>query len=123
MGRLLTLVLLVLLPIQFTWAVAAPYCQHEAADRFHVGHHVHEHLPSPADASQGDDTQDQRSAHDGALTVDNDCSYCHLSVVKTMPVPRVDMGSASTCAVDNRPLASFKFRDPDRHERPNWRLA
>lgn len=124
MRRWLTLVLLVLLPIQFTWAAAAPYCQHEqAADSFHLGHHVHEHLPSPAVASQGDEAQDQSIAQDGMLTVDNDCGYCHLSVAKPMPMPGMAFADAGRGAADNMPLASFKSREPDRHERPNWRLA
>lgn len=124
MRRWLTLVLLVLLPIQFTWAAAAPYCQHEkAADSFHLGHHVHEHLPSPAEAAQGDDARDVGSAQDGVLAADNDCGYCHLSVAKPMPVPGLAFANASACATDSMPLASFRTRDPDRHERPNWRLA
>ena len=124
MRRWLTLVLLLLLPIQFTWAAAAPYCQHEqAADSFHLGHHVHEHLAAPAGALQGDDSQDLGAAQDGMLMVDNDCSYCQLSVAKAMPMPRADFGSTGACAADTMSLASFKSREPDRHERPNWRLA
>ena len=124
MRRWLTLVLLVLLPIQFTWAAAAPYCQHEqAVDSFHPGHHAHEHLPSTAGALQGDEAQDPGGAQDGMLTVDNDCGYCQLSVAKTMPIPRVDFASLGACAADTMLSASFKSREPDRHERPNWRLA
>lgn len=117
-------VLLVLLPIQFTWAAAAPYCQHEqATGSFHLGHHVHEHQPSPAEAWQGDDAQDQSVTADGILTVDNDCGYCHLSVAKPMPMPGVMFAGAGGGAADEMPLESFKSREPDRHERPNWRVA
>lgn len=124
MRRWLTLVLLVLLPIQFTWAAAAPYCQHEkAADSFHVGHHTHEHVPSPAGALQGGDTPDPSGVPDGMLTVDTDCGYCQLSIAKTLPMPRVDFSSISACAADTVSLASFKSREADRHERPNWRFA
>ena len=123
MRRWLTLVLLVLLPIQFTWASAAPYCQHEVTDSFHFGHHVHEHLASPSADAQGDGSQDQGGNQDRGLTVDSDCGYCQFSVVKSLPVPQLAFANVSMGSVSTMPLASFKFRAPDRLERPNWRLA
>ncbi|MBU0601652.1 MAG: hypothetical protein KKD25_04520 [Gammaproteobacteria bacterium] len=44
MRRWLSILLLVFLPFQFTWAAAAGYCQHETgAAAQHFGHHDHKH--------------------------------------------------------------------------------
>jgi hypothetical protein len=47
MRRWLTVFLLILLPLQLSWAVAATYCAHEADPAVnHVGHHQHRHEAS-----------------------------------------------------------------------------
>ncbi|WP_431257108.1 hypothetical protein ACQ86G_20830 [Roseateles chitinivorans] len=44
MRRWLTVFLLILLPLQLSWAVAATYCAHEADPAVnHIGHHQHRH--------------------------------------------------------------------------------
>jgi len=87
MRRLLLTFLLVFLPLQSIWAVASPYCGHEAAPGVsHFGHHVHEHH---ADASGehadhsasagGSDALDLKalgSTGAGAVA-DIDCHACH----------------------------------------------
>ena len=35
--------LLIVLPLQISWAVAATYCQHETGSTQHFGHHDHKH--------------------------------------------------------------------------------
>ncbi len=69
MRRLSVIFLLVLLPLQLSWASVAPYCQHETDNRTrHFGHHDHQHQAS----------LDQGNA-DSKLSggIDNDCGTCH----------------------------------------------
>lgn len=45
MRRLAVLLLLLALPLQYSWAAVGGYCQHEDdAAQWHFAHHVHEHL-------------------------------------------------------------------------------
>ncbi len=97
MRRWLCLFMLMILPLQLSWAVAASYCQHEqGADVRHYGHHQHEHQPghqhphqhapqpqeSPDDASHAD-----KAAVDKALTTtDSDCAACHLGALQPVPL-------------------------------------
>ncbi|WP_431262205.1 hypothetical protein ACQ859_18795 [Roseateles chitinivorans] len=49
MRRWLTVFLLILLPLQLSWAVAATYCTHEADPAVnHIGHHQHRHEAAEA---------------------------------------------------------------------------
>ncbi|MET0519921.1 MAG: cation efflux protein, CzcI family [Burkholderiaceae bacterium] len=68
MRRLLVLVFALLLPLQFAWAGAAAYCQHENTPpqgTAHLGHHEHVH-------------KGEQGKPAGAKPVlDNDCGVCH----------------------------------------------
>ncbi|OWQ92240.1 hypothetical protein CDN99_07835 [Roseateles aquatilis] len=130
MRRWLTVFLLILLPLQLSWAVAATYCQHEADPAAsHIGHHQHEHhgLKASDDTSATDATGKVAKAKNGAQPapagVDNDCGSCHLG--HAQPVfsapPRLPalVGPVARTA----PSGDWSSRGPDRRERPNWRLA
>ena len=67
MRRWLAVFLLVFLPLQFTWSVAAAYCQHESGNVQHFGHHEHKHA---GDAG----AKDAKKAPSG---IDEDCAFCH----------------------------------------------
>ena len=70
MRRWLFILLLVFLPLQFSWAAVGVYCQHESGTAAkHFGHHDHQHK---ADASQGDKADPKASGG-----IDGDCSACH----------------------------------------------
>jgi hypothetical protein len=44
MRRYLAIFLLVLLPLQYSWAAMASYCEHETSvTAKHPGHHTHDH--------------------------------------------------------------------------------
>jgi hypothetical protein len=82
MRRLAFLVLAFIVAFQASWALAAPYCQHERdAAISHLGHHEHEHdsgLDSPGDAGSSSST-------DGLLSgVDADCVGCHMAAPAVM---------------------------------------
>lgn len=126
MRRWLTLFLLFMLPVQFCWAAAAAYCQHEAAAaKTHIGHHAHEHEAKPGDADAGAGKHAGKAAavKGGKLVADNDCGYCHLSVAKSMVPVAGQLPLAAHFFIDFGPLLAFQSRGPDRHERPKWRIA
>lgn len=67
----LLILLLLVLPLQISWAAAAVYCQHEQeAAVAHIGHHEHQH-PAQVDASDDQDGQNELPQ------VHSDCGYCH----------------------------------------------
>jgi hypothetical protein len=69
MRRLFAIFLLVLLPLQLSWASVSIYCQHETGGQAkHFGHHDHQH-------QAGDNQGDADTKLSGG--VDNDCSTCH----------------------------------------------
>lgn len=117
MRRCLAVFLMLLLPLQFSWAMAAVYCQHESApESSHYGHHEHQH----GDHGTAD------AVPDGKLpgAVDNDCSGCHAGCVAVLsggePVLITGMPDSPAAAPPDTPASA----PPARPERPNWhRLA
>lgn len=75
MRRCLAILLLVFLPLQFSWAAAAGYCQHqkESPQATHPGHHSHQH----------DSATDVPA--DGSVSIDLDCQFCNLSFLSFIP--------------------------------------
>lgn len=66
--------MLVLLPLQFTWAAVACYCGHEIAAT-PLGHHDHaDHSHAVQDADP-----DRQAGSDGTSpgSSDSDCGHCH----------------------------------------------
>lgn len=82
MRNLAILVLAFVVALQASWALAAPYCQHERdAATAHFGHHEHDH-------DSGLDVQvsaESSGSMDGLLTgVDADCVGCHMAAPAVM---------------------------------------
>lgn len=101
MRRFIALLLLAVLPLQWGWAVAASYCQHEQDPAAaHIGHHVHRHAAPEAGSSQGGDagaasaTPSVIDAVNGAdspsglsaWSGDADCGVCHGAAVQAAVV-------------------------------------
>jgi len=114
MKRAFLILLLAILPFQMSWATAAAYCQHEQGKTAqHFGHHEHQHQTSDA----------ERSDNGGTKYHDNDCSYHHLSAVKSL------CSAVQTPASPPRslPIAflspSFDSHIPDGLIRPDWRIV
>jgi len=82
MCRFFVIILLALLPFQFTWAAVASYCGHESdAQAQHFGHHEHQH--------HGDSTVDQDNGDVAGKTLgssDLDCGHCH-GTCSALPAP------------------------------------
>jgi len=119
MRRWLLVLLLFALPLQWSWAAAAPYCGHEAAaaPAAHPGHHAHEHAgdgnvaqKTPASAN------DQPSGADDA-----DCIACHggtlQGTVTTSSEPMQRAGQRYPAS----PEPAFAERHLQEIERPKWR--
>lgn len=111
MPRLLIALLLMFMPLQFIWAAASPYCQHEvSAAVTHFGHHAHEHH---AEAG-GEDLKAQ------STTTDMDCHACH-GVGTGMAL---NASSQAIVVSTGRPVPQVvpaRVHPPlSRPERPNW---
>jgi hypothetical protein len=112
MRRLLAIFLLVLLPLQLSWASVAVYCQHETDGQAkHFGHHDHQH-------QAGDNQGDGNSKLSGG--VDNDCGTCHAGCATVIfgetPTSPPDDVSASYDNYRHNPNTSPHYLP----ERPNW---
>jgi hypothetical protein len=72
MRKCLFVLLLVILPLQFSWGAAAPYCRHPSGTGdAHFGHHQHQQKSVAADK-----TLDLKIKT--VLAADDDCVVCHL---------------------------------------------
>jgi hypothetical protein len=114
MRRWLSILLLVFLPFQFSWAAVAGYCQHETgAAAQHFGHHDHQHQ---ADADQGG-APDAKALGGG---IDGDCVACHASCAAAIfSMASLPASSSLTFAIPwlSGNLAAPPLAYP---ERPNW---
>ena len=112
--KLLLIFLLALLPLQFCWAAAAAYCQHEGEETTqHFGHHSHQH----------DAQADLPDEGDKVVKVHADCGYCHLSGQASFltAAPAVALPTDSTHA--ELPVRSYSSHIPDGLRRPDWRFV
>lgn len=103
--------MMLLLPLQATWGMAASYCQHEqGANVGHFGHHTHKHQVA-ADVSG----KAKVSVSDG---IDVDCEVCHLGTVSmasaTPTAPAVPDSVGHPMATTH----SYASHIPDGPERP-----
>ena len=112
----LLVALLWLMPLQFSWATVARYCQHESvaqAERRHAGHHSHEHQSTSA--APGD------AVGDPLAVADADCHYCHASVTPfVISQYAQQLPSSAPEKQAQVPMASFSGWIPPSIERPKW---
>lgn len=114
--RLLAIVLLALLPLQFSWAAVAPYCEHEtSADGGHLGHHEH---PQHGDAAP--DAGNERTADPTADTAEIDCGHCHGQCTGLLALPEGLPGGLLTAAPRASADEAGRAHAPARPERPQW---
>lgn len=122
MHRWLLTILLVLLPLQFVWAAAAPYCGHEqSSDAQHVGHHAHVHRTSKSEVLGAEHslvTSDAGTTLDNEL--DNDCAFCQHSACKSVIFEVSSLADIARSAVQSPTDAARPMPEPDHIERPNW---
>lgn len=118
MRRWLSILLLVFMPFQFSWAAVGTYCEHESGTRAkHFGHHEHHHQSQQQQAA-GESSETAKVKLSGALDV-ADCHFhcqCMVDLPAALVMPMV-IGSQPptdwTVADAIEPLLS-------RPERPQW---
>jgi hypothetical protein len=117
MRRWFVILLLALLPFQFTWAAVASYCAHETGSQAqHVGHHEHEHTSVAADLVADADAL----SADAPAGQHLDCGHCHGGCTG-MPMLKnaaVVLTSAQHPAATFSPLVLSRAQAPP--ERPQW---
>jgi hypothetical protein len=121
MKKILLILLLFVIPFQFSWAAAAVYCQHEAGSSSHFGHHSHQHKVQDQDQNKAKD-----SKTDAAKSLEKyhgDCESCHLfshaSLISAFAEPaRLDAQGH----LQPRPR-SYRSHIPAPPKRPDWLLV
>jgi ABC-type nickel/cobalt efflux system permease component RcnA len=118
MRRWFAIFLLVLLPLQFSWAAVAAFCEHESeaqAQAQHLGHHEHQQAGHAGEALDND-----AAVTDGLAVVDMDCGHCHTNCC-SMPAA---LGTLALVTLGSRPCPpavcalSTLVQNPP--ERPQW---
>ena len=117
MRRLALLVyLLVVLPFQMVWAVAAPVCGHETelGSKKHFGHHEHKHQ-SDQSSYGGDSGTESKSG-----IFDSDCGVCHASCSMAVCDGIAPLDFAGADLVFARPPTLHLTLFSSKPERPKW---
>lgn len=117
MRRWLTVFLMLFLPLQFSWAVAATYCSHEpkGAAAGHFGHHEHQHHAGADLAKDGKGKL--------ADAVDGDCEVCHLGACEPILVTLPSVADTLSGASRFDYGAAYDSYVPPGLERPDRFLA
>lgn len=115
--KLLLIFMLVLLPLQFSWAAVAVYCQHEQEASTHFGHHSHKH---EADAS----AQTDDSGTEGKLAkVDGDCAVCHFSAQPSFPNSLRTVTPPQVAPHAIQLQTDYSSHIPEGPQKPDWKLV
>lgn len=114
MRRWLVVFLLLVLPFQFTWAAAAPYCAHEtaAAASKHPGHHQHVHHDGSDAMNAGDEGDSTGVKH-------TDCASCHAGSAATLPLSSTALAAAPRDGVCGHSPPRYRSHTPRGPERPD----
>lgn len=113
MKKLLLILLLTILPIQYAWSMAAVYCQHEPSKVTHFGHHGHQHQ-----AQSGEDPD-----HGKPVKVHSDCEVCHHAVQASVLEDSGVMMPAADATHVSPLLSAYLSYISDGPVRPNWLLV
>ena len=124
--RWLLFVMAFVLPVQFAFAAAANYCQHESTGiAKHFGHHEHKHPVSGA--SKTSDLGSVGDSQGKSGLGDPDCEFCHLSGSATLVTPAPVFGVLpprdAFSADDRAGYRSHVPYGPERPDRSEDRLA
>ncbi|WP_043358244.1 cation efflux protein, CzcI family [Cupriavidus basilensis] len=133
MRRFLILLFAIMLPLQFAWAGAAAYCNHEstqpgngtatASASWHFGHHSHAHQ-GKLSQHDGKDSNDSKSGKDNIKLPDLDCAVCHFASAQLVLPDMATSASQHGVAISYRALAASYLSAPGATpDRPQWPLA
>ena len=116
MQRWCAILLLALLPLQFSWAAVAGYCAHESdAQVQHLGHHEHQHAGHAAAAQDLDP-----AGKTGPSALDLDCGHSHTTccALPALVGRLIVLSLPSHPAVPVQGQLRTLAQDPP--ERPQW---
>ena len=114
MKRFLLIFLLIMLPLQMSWAAVTGYCQHEEGKAAqHLGHHEHKHQAS--DESQ--ESKFKLSMNDA------DCGYCHLSCGNLVSTHQPQLPFSKSSTPVEFQLHTYSSHIPEGLAKPDWRRA
>ena len=110
MRRWIAILVLVLLPLQFSWVAVAAYCGHETGKHAqHLGHHEHQHT--------GQASVDNDSAPVG---FDFDCGHCH-GTCASLPASVRDVAPLTVASHPAAPAeGTVRTLAQSPPERPQW---
>lgn len=119
MRRWLAILLLVFLPLQFSWAAVANYCAHETgAAASHVGHHDHAgHSHASKDVDPGHKGQADGKTPSASYL---DCGHCHGTCAAMVDVVASFEAEALASAPLSLSAAPSAEHMPAQPERPQW---
>lgn len=119
MRRWFAIVLMLLLPLQFSWAAVANYCGHEtSAVADHVGHHGHaSHDHGGKVAEMGDSAKTDGSSSPASGI---DCGHCHGYCVGMFDLPSSLQPLLLGTAPPHLGAAPAAEHVPAQPERPQW---
>ncbi|WP_367576081.1 cation efflux protein, CzcI family [Noviherbaspirillum album] len=113
--KLLLILLITFLPLQYAWAAAAAYCQHEQETQqtSHIGHHTHQHQSTDEEVQEPNKSKQ----------VHSDCGVCHFSAQVSFLATFVS-GVPPNDVVHIAPLSpSYSSHIPDGPHKPDWHLV
>jgi hypothetical protein len=117
MSRWVVALMLVLLPLQFSWAAVASYCQHERSTSTtivqHVGHHEHQHK---ADGATGKSVVVEKNLD----KFDPDCSSCHGLGLGALFLPDAKLPVFRGNEMNAPALSALAGVSPIPPDRPQW---
>ncbi len=128
MRRFLILLFAIMLPLQFAWAGAAAYCNHESAQQgngtaianWHFGHHSHAHQGKLSQHGNSD----SKEGKDNIKLPDLDCAVCHFASAQLVLPDLATSASHHGVAISYRALAASYLSAPGATpDRPQWPLA
>ncbi len=119
MRRWLAILIMVCLPLQFSWAAVSSYCQHETgAAVHHIGHHDH---AGHSHASKTADPAGKGQADGSAPSVSGlDCGHCHgycAGLVRVVSAFEPHAFASAPLGLGASPRAEPMPAQP---ERPQW---
>lgn len=113
MRKFLAIFLLVLLPLQFSWAAVASYCQHESGvTANHPGHHTHDHQ-AVDQHKPGKDASPSTGVH-------HDCATCHLGCAAALTSDLSSPAAAISQDHHSNYAVNPSRAHTERPERPQW---
>ncbi|MBC7945409.1 MAG: cobalt-zinc-cadmium resistance protein [Burkholderiales bacterium] len=111
MKRFALILLLLVVPVEASWAAVAAWCQHEQGQAAnHFGHHDHKHQGTD------DGSDDPGKPH-------NDCGFCHFASAQSLSSHPVQIHIYQATAVFDFKPVHYTSHIPDALDRPNRRFV